>query len=312
MKILVTGSSGLVGRSLQDVINMFERKNDYIFATSKHADLRYEDQVTRLFSIYKPDIVVHLASIVGGLYANLNDNKNFLIENLKMHINIVEACSKYKVKKLINVLSTCVFPDKNVKFPLTSDQIHDGFSHDSNYGYAYSKRMLHIMSRTLISEGITVINLIPTNLYGHHDNYNLERAHVIPALIHKCWLAKQNKTPFVIRGNGQAMRQFVYADDLAAIIDTCIYDMHTNCTFIVSPSDIYEYSISQIVDIITKIMHFTGQIIYDRAYENGQFRKTCSRKELDKVIPNFEFTSLENGLSKTIDYFINNFNNIRK
>ena len=323
-RVLVTGGSGLVGKAIEHI----EKENKEVkwrYLSSKDADLTIESDVLREFDNYKPTIVIHLASKVAGLYGNIENNYSMLVENVKIHTNVVEACRKYKVSKLVNILSTCVFPDKDITYPLTSDQIMNGPPHPSNEGYAYSKRFL-LTSSELLSRatGMEVVNITPTNLYGEYDNYHLQKSHVIPGLIHKCYLAKANGEAFVIKGSGKARRQFVYTKDFAKIIlhfvnrtETSAADTSTTGgkveNIIVSPDKESEITIKELVECIAKGFDFKGEILYDSSYSDGQLSKTCDSTELLKSMKtDFEFTSIEKGLLSTIEYFVNNYDSVRK
>lgn len=313
MNILITGSSGLIGKSLQSLI--LDKINNYIFLTSNDCDLRNLEDVNNIFKNYKPDIVIHLASKVAGLYGNMNNNYIFLMDNIKINSNILECCEKYKIKRLINILSTCIFPNDNIKYPLTSDQILNGKPHNSNSGYAYSKRFLYIGSELLTNySDIEIINLIPTNLYGKYDNYNLENSHVIPGLIHKIYLSKINNTELIIKGSGIAKRQFLYVDDLSKIILELMFKKLESkfYSLVISSPISDEITIKELINILCKKFNLINKIKYDISYSDGQLIKTSDCNELIQLLPNFKFTSLDNGLEKTINYFIENYNIIRK
>lgn len=333
-KILVTGGSGLVGKSLEFLVKDVGVDTlglTFIFVNSKECDFRIEESVNALFEkheIGNDDCVIHLASRVGGLYDNINHNYSMLIDNIKININVVEACRKFGVKRLINCLSTCVFGN-DLTYPLTSANIHDTYPDISNEGYSFSKRILEISSRLLcnssqqsskssnfsnfsnssnssnFSNFIEVVNLIPCNIYGLFDNYSVERGHIIPALIHKTFLAKTNNTDLCIRGYGTALRQFIYSGDFAKIIYNFVnIDLKEKYnTLIVGPPEHDEYPVKTVVDKIVNKMGFGGNIIYDSSFSNGQFKKTVNDSELLKYIPDFEFTALDDGLQYTIDYF---------
>lgn len=314
-RVLVTGGSGLVGKAIEN-IEKIQKNTIWKYLSSKDADLTVESEVLREFNDYKPTIVIHLASKVAGLYGNMENNYSMLVDNIKIHTNVLEACKKYKVLKLVNILSTCVFPDKNITYPLTSNQIMNGPPHLSNEGYSYSKRFLLTGSELLSkATGIEVINITPTNLYGEYDNYHLQKSHVIPGLIHKCYLAKKNGEAFVIKGSGKAKRQFVYTDDFAKIILHFVNrekNLKKVENIIVSPDKESEITIKQLVEYIAKEFDFKNEIVYDTNYSDGQLAKTCDTSELLNSIPDFKFTSIEKGLHSTIAYFINNYDNIRK
>lgn len=306
MKVLVTGGHGLVGKSMQDL----SLEGEYKFLSRTDCDLRDEKSVEEYFNSYNPDVVVHLASHVGGVYDNMNNNWTYLMDNLKINCNVVTACKKGNVKKLINVLSTCIFPDQGVDYPLSSNHLHRGLPHESNIGYAYSKRVLHVASKILVNSSCTkVINIIPTNLYGKHDNYKIEAAHVIPALIHKMYKAKKNNEELVINGDGTALRQFLYSEDLAHVIYRFIRETNDEreLTCIVSPPKESEISITDLVSMIGEIMEYHGTIRYNLSCSNGQHKKTTDDNEIQLYQPNTQFTPLEKGLSDVIQYFMENY-----
>lgn len=314
MKVLVTGGFGLVGHSLQKIVKDTNH-HEFVFLSSKNGDLRDINVVDSLFDLHKPDVVVHLASCVGGVYANMSKNYDYLVDNLRINTNIVDACDRFGVKRLISCLSTCIFPDKNIIYPITSDQLHNGLPHDSNIGYAFSKRIMHLTGNLLSQKGkVKVINLTPTNLYGEYDNYNIKSSHVIPGLIHKTYIAKNNDSTLKVYGTGRALRQFLYVDDLSRVIvkfiDLELNEMEVSC--IVSPPETSEISIRNVIEKITTQLDFKGIIDYDTSYSDGQYKKTATHTELLTYLPDFTFTDLDTGLSETITYFINNYDTVRK
>lgn len=303
--VLVTGGSGLVGKSLRREVERCDTGHTFRFLSSADGDLRSPDIVRKIFMEHVPDVVVHLANRVGGLYENMSRNYDFLLDNSRMNLNVVDACKDHGVKKLVNVLSTCVFPDEPMSYPLTSDQIHDGPPNDTNAGYAYSKRLLHVASRLAAHDTgarLIVINLTPTNIYGEHDNFDEDSAHVIPALIGKMHAAKECSGALYVRGSGLAKRQFLYAGDLARVVLRCIDDVHENADCIVCPTNA-EVTIRDVVDALCKIMHFRGPVVYDAMYQEGQPKKTASDEEVRTFFPDIVFTPLVEGLTKTVLHF---------
>lgn len=324
-KIIVTGGSGLVGTALKEIVSENLSNNnsnnfEFVFLTRQDCDLRDRNSVIKLFQQLQPDVVVHLASHVGGVYDNMNNNFTYLVDNIHTNCNIVEACKHTKPQLLINMLSTCIFPDisnnPTLQFPLSSSQLHDGLPHYSNIGYAYSKRVLHIAGEILANGGTTrVVNIIPTNLYGEGDNYDIDAGHVIPALVHKTFLAKQSGCELYIRGSGHALRQFLYAKDLAKILyhfgtENVVFS-EKSITFIASPPKETETSIRNVVEAICKEMDFRGPVVYQSNEPIGQISKTTSNTELEKYLPDFTFTSLDDGLHNTIRYFVKHYGNLR-
>lgn len=313
MKVLLTGSRGLVGHSVSKIAGGTDM--EWVMLTRDLCDLCDWDQVDAFFQETRPDVVVHLASRVGGVYFNTSKNYRFFYDNIRINTNVIEACRKYKVRRLINVLSTCIFPDENVHYPLTSDQLHNGLCHHSNLGYAYSKRVLHVGSHLLAedpNEVTEVVNLTPTNLYGENDNYNLSQAHVIPALVHKAMIAQKEGTPLKVLGSGRALRQFLFSDDLAKVILQFItLPLHKKeVSVIVSPPESSEISIGDIAHSIAD--HFgVNDVVFDMSFSDGQYKKTTTDIELKKYLPDFQFTPFKIGLSTAIKYFTDNQKEVR-
>jgi GDP-L-fucose synthase len=256
------------------------------------------------------EVVIHAAARVGGIGANIKYPANFYYDNILMNTNIIDSCQRLEVKKLVCFLSTCVFPD-DIEYPLTEDKIHDGKPHETNSAYAYAKRMADVQIQAYNKQyGTKYYSVIPCNVYGINDNFSLESGHVIPTLIHKCWLAKQNNTAFEVWGDGTPLREFVYSKDISDIIMKLIdvYD-ETDPIIISNP---VEYSIKQVVDLIVKYMEFEGEVKWLTDKPNGQYRKPSSNKKLLSVIGEYNFTTLEIGLKNTIEWFKLNYQKIRK
>jgi len=195
--VLVTGGTGLVGKGIEAHIlaNKDKHVNDtYVYLSSKQGDLRKLEDTRKIFAEYKPTHVIHLAALVGGLYKNMENKLQFFRDNMSINDNILSCCHEFKVKKCVSSLSTCIFPDK-ISYPIDETMVHLGPPHPSNEGYAYAKRMLDVLNRCWNekegSHGCKFFSVIPTNIFGPHDNYHLEDSHVIPGLIHKCYLAKK-------------------------------------------------------------------------------------------------------------------------
>jgi len=311
MNVLITGGYGLVGTALQKFVQNQNNFN-FVFLNRSMGDLRDYKSVLDVFELYKPDIVVHLASYVGGVYENNDNNYSFLMDNMKINMNIIDACKKYKINKLINMLSTCIFPDSGLEYPLTTEQMFNGLPHFSNIGYSYSKRMLHVMSKILSDTTTTVVNIIPTNLYGINDNYNLKSGHVIPAMIHNVYNSINESNIIRIKGSGKALRQFLLVDDLAKIIFHFI--IKNNCDkfieLIASPPMSHEISIKDLCSKIAGIFETNLDIVYDTTFIDGQYRKTTSDTDIQKYIPSFKFTKLDDGLKYVIDNFKENYSKI--
>ena len=197
--ILITGSGGLVGYSYKNIQQLYPQYK-YTFMTRADCDLLKFSNTVQYLKLCNPDIVIHLAANVGGLFKNMNQKVQMFEDNIKMNMNILSACYSANVKQFIGILSTCIFPDKTT-YPISEDMLQLGPPHTSNDAYAYAKRMLEVQCKAYNEQYNTNYScIIPTNIYGDNDNYHLEDAHVIPALIHKCYLAKQKQKPFIVAG----------------------------------------------------------------------------------------------------------------
>jgi GDP-L-fucose synthase len=301
-KILVTGGYGLVGSEFI--------KSNYIPLSSSESDLRNREQVDNIFNSIKFDGVIHCAGKVGGVGGNMNHKGKFFYDNIMINTNVIESARIHGIKNLVAFLSTCIFPN-DVEYPLTESKIHMGPPHFSNDAYAYAKRMTDIQIRAYREEyGLNYKSVIPTNIYGPNDNYNLANGHVIPSLIHKCFLARENKTDFIIWGDGSPLREFIFSQDVAKLTEWVLENYEENEPIILSTSD--EISIKDVVGIIVELMNFKGDVIFDKSKPNGQFRKPSDNSKIKSYLPDFKFTPLYEGLKYTIDYFEKNYTILRK
>ena len=206
-------------------------------------------------------------------------------------------------------MSTCVFPD-NATYPLSVDQIHLGEPHPSNYAYAYAKRMLDVQSRAYRDQyGCNFVTVIPCNIYGPEDNYNLESGHVIPSLIHKCYHAKWSNSDFEVWGTGRAYREFIYSKDVGYIVQWVLENYNDPEPFIISPDE--EISIATLAQEIVFRMDFDGSIVYN-GERDGQLRKPSDNSKLKSLLPDYKFIPIEIGLTQTIKYFNENYEKVRK
>lgn len=302
MKILVTGGSGLLGKAIQNVNN---NRFDMIFINSKTCDLTNYNETLKVFGEIKPDYIIHCAANCGGLFKNIKEPVEIYEDNILINTNVLKAAHYCNVQNVLSILSTCIFPKQIKQYPLISNMMHDGEPHESNFAYAYSKRMLEIHSRAYNKQyNRNYVCVIPINIYGKFDNFNLENAHVIPALIHKAYLAKKNNTKLLVKGSGKALRQFIFSEDLANIILNCIQKNQTKNIIIANEKEI---TIKDIADIIAK--KFQIEYEFDNIIINdGQQKKQAKNEYKD----NFEFTKIQKGLQITIEWFQKNYKNIRK
>ena len=310
MKILITGGSGLVGKGLESISCNYNYQ--FVFFSSKYGDLTDFQETYQLFEKEKPEYVIHLAACVGGLFKNMKEPVEMLEKNLMINYNVLKCCHEFKVKKVVSCLSTCIFPDETT-YPINEKMLHNGPPHTSNEGYAYAKRMLEIHSKAYQKQyNDNFICVIPTNIYGLHDNFSLENGHVIPALIHKCYLAKKQNRPFIIKGSGIPLRQFIYSTDLAKLMMWILEKYEQKDTIILSVNKEDEVSIREIGLLISKYFNYENNIIFDDSYSDGQYKKTADNSYLLKLYGPYQFISIEQGIKETVDWFIKNYQNCRK
>lgn len=320
-KIIVTGGYGLVGQAIQTIVQqqqknslgLVDSEDTYLFLSSKDYDLTSMEQTQQLFQTHQPTHVIHLAANVGGLFKNMNHKVDMLEKNLAINYNVIKTAHQFKVQKLVACLSTCIFPDAVPTYPITEEMLHHGPPHPSNDAYAYAKRMLEIHCRAYRENyGDNFVCVSPTNVYGPHDNFNLEDGHVLPALIHKCFLAKQHNADFVIRGTGKPMRQFIYSEDLAQMMLTVLFSQNTPGNLILSSPEEAEISIGEVATQIAKCFDYESRMRMDASFSDGQFKKTVSNEKImqfmNKICPTFQYTSMEEGIRKTVQWFLNTEN----
>ena len=324
--VLVTGGSGLVGSALRDVSSA-ELKYRFTFASSGDCDLTNYDATLRYFRAVAPDAVIHLAAAVGGLFKNMRCKADMFETNVRINMNVLRVCHELGVAKVVSCLSTCIFPDEKTKTgKINETMLHAGPPHVSNEGYAYAKRMLEVQSRCYREQhGRNYVCVIPTNIYGPHDNFHLDDAHVIPALIHKCFLAKQQGMPLVVAGSGAPLRQFIYSRDLALLLiwtlehyDATSDDLDLSAgagSIILSVDPADEISIAQVVQCIANAIGFDNDIVYDTAQADGQLKKTADNAKFKRLYgaeSPFAFTSIRRGIQETVQWFVQNYRDARK
>ena len=299
--ILITGGSGLLGSEI-NIKNALK-------PSSQELNLLDYCSLRRYIQLNKITKIIHCAAKVGGVEANRKKNFTFFHDNLQMNANILKACEEFQLDKSIFILSTCVFPQEN--FPYTEEALHQGEPHPTNFGYAYGKRMLEVGSRALYEQyGLRTMCLIPCNLYGKNDNYNVVDGHVIPGLIHKCFQAQKNYSNFSVWGNGNALREFMYVEDLARIIERIESTVgKLPSKMIISPGK--EHSIREVVQLIAKKFKFNGNIVFDETMPNGILRKPSDNTIFRNYFPDFEFTDLEKGINDTINWFTAKYPQVR-
>jgi len=294
MKVLVTGGSGFVGKRLKHL------QPDWVYLSSKDANLTYPDECYDLISMHKPDAVVHLAARVGGIKDNIDNPAEFFYSNVIMNTNIVHACYKNNVPRLLASLSTCIFPDKLHKYPFTEEDVFSGAPTKSNFSYGYSKRLLLVQINAYREQyGLNYSTFSPSNLYGPEDNFDNDKSHFVPAMIRKILSAKDGDD-VVFWGTGTPLRQQLYVDDLCALIPKLLESHNTNKPMIICPDE--NLSIHNMIETCISITKKQVNVVFNQQ-NDGQFRKDGSNQKLKELIPSVEFTAFRDGLEKTILWY---------
>ena len=307
MKILITGGTGLVGTGIRSVANEFP-EYDIFYMSSGDCNLLDYDEVLEYFWNKKPDCIIHLAANVGGLYKNMNQKVEMFDDNIQMNLNVIKAAFSNGIKNLIGTLSTCIFPDKTT-YPINETMLHDGAPHSSNDAYAYAKRMIKVQCDAYNNQhGVNYSCIIPTNIYGEGDNFSLEDGHVIPALIHKCYNAVKNGTDFEVLGSGRPLRQFIYSKDIGRLILKLVYKLMKESVIISSSQEV---SIGDVAKYIARGFDYEHHMVFNDSFSDGQYKKTADNSKLMEMFPDFKFVDIEQGISDTVEYFKNEYPDIR-
>ena len=265
-----------------------------------------------LFEKHQPTHVIHLAALVGGLFANMKANCDFYRNNMKMNDNILAISHQFGVEKVVSCLSTCIFPDKTT-YPIDETMVHNGPPHSSNFGYSYAKRMIDVQNRAYHEQyGRMFTSIIPCNVFGPHDNFNVQQGHVIPGLINKAYEAKKNNTPFEIWGSGAPLRQFIYSLDLARLTVWVLRDYQEIDPIILATDEQDEVSIKDVAMMILEAFDFKGEVKFLTDKADGQFKKTASNAKLRKYLPGFQFVSTKEAIRETVQWYCDNYQTARR
>ena len=312
--ILVTGGTGMVGKAIESICP------NATFVGSSDCDLRSPLAVNELFLKHRPKFVIHLAARVGGVKGNSDYVADFFTDNIMINTNVLSYAHKFKVEKAISLLSTCVYPDKEyITYPLTEEQLHLGNPHESNYGYAFAKRMLDVQSRAFRKQfGSKFMCAIPNNIFGKHDNFDLENGHVVPAIIRKVWEAKHETKTLELWGDGSPLREFTSSNDIAKALLFLLYCVE----YYDSPiniGNVIETSIKEMTGKICGFLDYDGEVFWDVTKPAGQFRKPSSNALFTKLMKSskdgskngFVYGDLDDDLKATCDWFKESYPYVR-
>jgi len=226
---------------------------------------------------------------------------------------LLDSCYRNNVSKVVSILSTCAYPDSHITYPLTEEQLHLGQPHDSNFGYAYAKRMLDVQTRAYRKQyNVNYVTVMPNNLFGEHDNFHLDDGHVFPALMRKIWEAKLNNSPMVeIWGDGTPLREFTYSGDVARILIKVAEEYDEEMPLNIGNTE--EHSIAAVAKKLVENLEYDGKLVFNPNKPAGQFRKPSSNKRLiEKTSWRIEdYTPFDIALKKTCEWFKMTYPNVR-
>jgi GDP-L-fucose synthase len=303
-KIYIAGHRGLVGSALFRKLQT-QGYTNLVLKTSKELDLRRQAEVEAFFAHEKPEYVFLAAAKVGGILANNTYKAEFIYDNIMIAANVINAAYKSGVKKLLNLGSSCIYP-KFAPQPMKEEYLLSGLLEPTNEPYAIAKIAAIKLCRYYNEQyGTNFISVMPTNLYGPEDNFDLETSHVLPALIRKFHEAKNSGQPTVtVWGTGEPFREFLYVDDLA---DACLFLMkehpHQDIGEFINIGYGSDIKIKDLAAQIKEIVGFEGAIQYDNSLPDGTPRKLLDISKLTSLGWTAK-TSLEKGIRKTYDYFV--------
>lgn len=291
-KIVVTGGSGMVGRSLKKILP------EAVYLSSKDYDLTSEKGVAQMYFYHRPTVLIHLAAKVGGIIDNINKPGEYFTDNVLMNTLLVEYARHYDVGRFIGVLSTCIYPDKVDNYPMTEEMLHLGPPTPTNFSYGYAKRSLAIQIEAYNKQyGTHYQYLTPCNLYGEYDKFG-ENSHFVAALIKKIHEAKvSGQDKITLFGTGTPLRQFMHSDDLAKVIKMCLEEEVYDSFNVATDENV---SIDEIAKIALRACDADDmKIEYDSSKPDGQFRKDVSTDRLKAIFPDFKPTKLYHGIRST-------------
>lgn len=306
MKILITGGTGMVGSAFKNI----KTEHELVLVGSKDYNLTLLSDVRDMFDHHRPDTCIHLAAKVGGVKGNTDYVADFFYDNIIINANVLKVAKDFKIPKVVSLLSTCIYP-VYVTYPLTEDQIHAGEPHHSNFGYAYAKRMLEVHSRAIRQQyGLKYITAVPNNIYGCHDNFDLENGHVVPAIIRKLWEAKLTDTTPTFWGTGRPLREFTYSRDIARALILLAENYDDPEPINIGNSG--EISIFDLVGRISNVLDIDQpDEEWDQTKPEGQYRKPSRNNAFLDLFPDFKYTDIDAGLQETIYWFKENYPNVR-
>ena len=300
-RVTVTGGKGFLGSYILEKLE--KRGCKYISVANRpEYNLTRLQDINRMYQEQRPDIVIHLAAVVGGIGANRENPGKFFYENAIMGIQLLHEAHLNKIEKFVALGTICAYP-KFTSVPFKEEDLWNGYPEETNAPYGLAKKMMLVQSQAYREQyGFNSIFLLPVNLYGPHDNFDPNSSHVIPALIKKCVDSiEQGDNEIVVWGTGNASREFIYAEDAAEGIILATEKYNKN-----NPVNIgagFEITIKDLVNLIVKLTKFKGEIVWDTSKPDGQPRRMLDTTKAEKEFGFKAETSFEEGLKKTIKWY---------
>jgi len=303
-RVVVTGGSGFLGSFIVDRLQDSDWCGKVLIPRKENFDLRTAKAVKQMYKKMRPDIVIHLAAVVGGIGANRANPASFFYDNLMMGIHTMHYAHQFGVEKFVSIGTVCAYP-KFTPVPFHEDDLWNGYPEETNAPYGIAKKMLLVQAQAYRQQyDFNSIYLLPVNLYGPRDNFDLETSHVIPALIRKFIQAQKSREPVVVWGDGSPTREFLYVEDCAEAI--VLATERYNKSDPVNIGAGFEISIKDLVNLIARLTHYDGEIIWDTSKPGGQPRRNLDTTRAFKEFGWKAKTSFEEGLTLTIDWYRQN------
>lgn len=296
MNILLTGGTGLVGSNIREY-NEKNKNYNLLTPTHEEMDLLDRNSIVAFFEKNDFEYIVHAAGRVGGIHTNMSDKSGFMHDNMIMGFNLLSVAQEFGIKNFLNFGTSCMYPAEAVS-PISEDKIFDGKMHESNEGYAIAKSALAKMCELIGGNYKTVI---PCNLYGKYDKFDPALSHMLPAAIRKIHVAKASGAPVEIWGDGQARREFMYAQDVADFVFYALENMDTMPQYVNLGLET-DYSIRELYQAAAEVIGYEGEFVYDTSKPVGVMKKKCDITKLGNFGWSAKYSAKE-GISETYEYF---------
>ena len=306
MNVLVFGSKGLVGRSIVKKFNSSSNKYNVIESSRDDTDLFSLSETSKKINASNPDIVIIAAAKVGGIYANNTQRFSFIIENLKISMNIFESLTNFPNIKIVNIGSSCIYP-LTAKSPISEESLMTGKLEPTNSPYSMAKLSSLEIAKTMREQfGHKILNVMPTNLYGPNDRFEEFNSHVIPGLIYKMHKGKIDKLDQVeIWGSGAPLREFMHVDDLSSAIEFLIETNSSHELLNIGSNE--SISIKELAKLIKKTVSYEGELTFNSSYPDGNPKKLLDSSKLNSLGWQSSI-SLEAGIKDTYNWYVKNIN----